>query len=225
MSELRIFHGSNIEITKPVKEEGKLFNDYGKGFYCTKHLELAAQWACKFKEDGIVSEYIVNTDDLNILFLDEKYNILNWLAILVENREFTSETAIRNKQFIIDNYMIEYKDYDIIIGYRADDAYFKFVREFLTNQTGVITLDKAMYLGELGLQVFIQSEKAFTKISFIRSYEVDEEEYYLINEKAIQNAHKRYEELKVENMKSDFYIRQIIGGELSDESIPKIKIR
>ena len=225
MSEITIYHGSEFEIVKPSKEKGKQFNDYGKGFYCSKYKDSAAQWACKFQEDGIVNEYIIDTENLEILYLNEDYHILNWLAILVENREITGDSALRNKEFIIKNYMIDYQSYDIIIGYRADDAYFKYVREFLTNQNGVNTLDEAMYLGKLGLQVFIQSDKAFSKIRFVNSYEVDQEEFYIKSVNNIKIANLKYNLLKEKNEQNDISLRQIKGGELNENSIPKIKIK
>jgi len=225
MNELTIFHGSEKEIKEPTKDKGKKFNDYGKGFYCTMHQELAAQWACKFQEDGIVSEYKVDIKDLDVLYLNEKFHILNWLAILVKNREISGDTALINKQFILDMYSIDYKYFDIIVGYRADDAYFRFVREFLNNTIGVNTLDESMYLGELGLQVFIQSEKAFSKLRFIKSIEVNQEEYYIKSIKNIEQANEKYEKLKIVKEQDDVFIREIKGGGLNENSIPKIKIK
>lgn len=225
MNIFTIYHGSNKELKKPSKNKGKKYNDYGQGFYCTKIKNLAGQWACRFGEDGIISKYEINTIELDVLVLNEKYNILNWLAILADNREFSNSTAISNAKFIIDNYMIDYKKYDVIIGYRADDAYYRFAREFLSGVVGIQTLDEAMYLGEQGLQVFIQSERAFSRLQFLKSYEVEQEEYYLINEKNVEKANTQYEELKKENEFKDIYIRDIKGGGINEKVIPKIKIK
>ncbi len=221
----KIYHGSTMEIIKPEKDKGKSNNDYGKGFYCTIYKELASQWACKLNEDGIVNEYEIDLGNLNVLYLDEQYHILNWLAILLDNRVFSSETAIENQKYIIDNYKIDYKEYDIIIGYRADDAYFKFVREFLTNQAGLNTLNDAMYLGELGLQAFIQSIKGFESINFINSYQVDREKFYTEYAKTVKEATGKYEKLKKENELKDTYIRDIKRGGLNENSIPKINVK
>jgi hypothetical protein len=38
---ITLFHGSDHIIEKPVFGEGKSYNDYGRGFYCTEHVELA----------------------------------------------------------------------------------------------------------------------------------------------------------------------------------------
>ena len=54
--------------------------------------------------------------------------------------------------------------YDIITGYRADDSYFSFARDFLKNSITVSQLSRSMELGKLGLQVVLHSEKAFFPI-------------------------------------------------------------
>ena len=38
-----IYHGSPNLIERPVFGEGKVHNDYGRGFYCTEHAELAKE--------------------------------------------------------------------------------------------------------------------------------------------------------------------------------------
>lgn len=47
-----IYHGSVNKIEKPVFGEGKTHNDYGRGFYCTEHAELAKEWACSAYSDS-----------------------------------------------------------------------------------------------------------------------------------------------------------------------------
>ena len=36
-----LYHGSQFIIDKPEYGKGKIHNDYGRGFYCTKHKELS----------------------------------------------------------------------------------------------------------------------------------------------------------------------------------------
>lgn len=47
-----LYHGSDHIIEKPVFGQGKSYNDYGRGFYCTEHVELAKEWACATGGDG-----------------------------------------------------------------------------------------------------------------------------------------------------------------------------
>ena len=41
---MRLYHGSVNVIRRPVFGVGKATNDYGLGFYCTEHIELAKEW-------------------------------------------------------------------------------------------------------------------------------------------------------------------------------------
>ena len=58
---MRIYHGSSVEVPKPLLSKGKPNNDYGRGFYCTEDIEMAREWACKGKEPpGFVNIYCQN---------------------------------------------------------------------------------------------------------------------------------------------------------------------
>lgn len=35
-----------------------------------------------------------------------------------------------NKEYLLDNFKVNYKDFDVIVGYRADDSYFAFAQDF-----------------------------------------------------------------------------------------------
>ncbi len=84
-----IYHGSDHIIEQPTFGDGKIHNDYGLGFYCTEHVELAKEWACSADSDGYANHYSLDCRGLSVLNLNgPEYNILNWLAILLENRKF-----------------------------------------------------------------------------------------------------------------------------------------
>ena len=46
-----LYHGSKDIIEKPIYGQGKKYNDYGLGFYCTDNIELAKEWYEKMKRD------------------------------------------------------------------------------------------------------------------------------------------------------------------------------
>lgn len=182
MNKLVLYHGSSKIIEQPEFGVGKPYNDYGLGFYCTESLELAKEWACLDNQtNGFANNYEIDLDGLKILDLTEsKFSILNWMAILVKFRTFdtTSAVSIRAKEFLLKNYYINVADFDIVIGYRADDSYFRFARDFLNNTISIQKLSKAMQLGELGQQVVLISEKAFKAIKYVDSESVDHQIYY-----------------------------------------------
>ena len=84
-----IYHGSPLIIEVPEFGKGNPMNDYGLGFYCTEDIELAKEWACKTPKDGFANKYSIDKTELDILNLTSgDWHILNWLAILLENRSF-----------------------------------------------------------------------------------------------------------------------------------------
>ena len=72
MSKIVLYHGSNGKIEKPLLEKGKVYNDYGQGFYCTEHIELAKEWACSRANDGYANIYELDMAGLDILRLNRK---------------------------------------------------------------------------------------------------------------------------------------------------------
>ena len=91
----KIYHGSKDIVKKPEYGKGKTYNDYGLGFYCTDTMEMAKEWGVDKNRDGYANEYEIDTQDLKILDLnEEKYSILHWLSILLENREFDIPSAL-----------------------------------------------------------------------------------------------------------------------------------
>ena len=165
-----LYHGSNQIIRIPTYGKGNPQNDYGLGFYCTLEPELAKEWACAEDDDGFANKYMLETEGLTCLHLNGGgYHILNWLAILLENRRFdlSSPVSIRARQYILDTFLPDYKEYDLIEGYRADDSYFSFSRAFLANGITLEQLRRAMRLGKLGEQVVLRTPAAFEALSFI----------------------------------------------------------
>ena len=228
MNKLTIYHGSNKIIERPLFGAGNPSNDYGLGFYCTETLDLAKEWACSAETDGYANKYSLNTDGLKILSLTSgEYNILNWLAILLENRKFrlSSDIALEAKEYIFENFLIDYKNYDIIKGYRADDSYFSFANAFLNSTISISQLEKAMVLGKLGEQIVAVSEKAFDALSFEEAIPAENEIYF---PKKLARDNLAREEFRKEKKKgsvlTEKYILDIIreGWKNDDERLQRV---
>lgn len=211
---IELYHGSPNIIEKPVLGTGNARNDYGLGFYCTQEIELAKEWACPTQNDGFANRYSIDMDGLDVLDLSAKqYNILNWLAILLENRIFDITTPIARdaKDFIISRFTPEYRLKDVIIGYRADDSYFSFAKAFINNAIPLSALAKAMKLGQLGIQICIKSEKAFSRLVFKEALAVDGEEYCIRRSTRDRIAREEYLKLLDKSNGGDaIYIMDII---------------
>lgn len=219
MSVITIFHGSNHIIKKPEYSLGKIYNDYGQGFYCTMESDMAKEWACKENQNGFVNEYQLDISNLKILNLqDEKYDVLNWIAILLKNRKFelSEPISIQAREYILNNYLIDTSCYDVIIGYRADDSYFSYAQSFVANSLPVRLLEEALKLGELGIQVALVSKKAFEAIKFVNALSVKKEIYYPKYISRDLNARKSFfEKVQKESFNvNDLFILDIMRKEL-----------
>ncbi|MBO4703068.1 MAG: DUF3990 domain-containing protein [Lachnospiraceae bacterium] len=210
-----IYHGSNKTVENPLYGYGKATNDYGQGFYCTEDVELAKEWACADEKGGFVNTYRLNVDGLRVLKLNEA-NVIEWLAILLKHRlvRYSSPMEKRTADYIISNFYTDISDYDVIMGYRADDSYFSYVRSFLSNTISLQQLAGAMKYGNLGIQVFIQSEKAFERLNFIESNFVYGTEYYSKRIERDFKARESYYKMLEEDAINGIYARDIIGKEM-----------
>jgi len=221
-NQIVLYHGSDKVVAHPKLGKGKIRNDYGQGFYCTAHFELACEWASKNELiNGYANEYILDIDGLNVLDLSSsKYNILHWITLLIQNRTVTSTSTISKqaKKYLVDNFSIDTTGYDIIKGYRADDSYFSFARDFVNNTISVQQLAKAMKLGKLGIQYMLRTEKAFERLSFVKAHEVDATVYHAKYTQRDIKAKNAYQNSK-ENLAIDpneLYVLDIIRGGIKD---------
>lgn len=191
-----IYHGSKDIIEKPEFGKGNKKNDYGLGFYCTENVELAKEWACSNNEtNGYANRYEIDLSAYKVLDLrEEKYSILNWMAILLKFRTFDVNTPIsaQAKEYILENFYVNVEEYDVIIGYRADDSYFSFAKDFINNTISVEQLAEAMHLCELGIQIVLKSKRVFDTVKYI-SYELAEcKEYYVKRVSRDKKARETY---------------------------------
>ena len=214
----KLYHGSKDIIEKPLYGYGKPYNDYGLGFYCTDVQEMAMEWAVAKERDGYANAYELDCEGLNILDLNApQYSILTWLAILLENREFEASgpLAFEAKEYLLKNFMIDYRSYDAIIGYRADDSYFSFAEDFISGAISYRQLNNAMHLGKLGQQFVLISPKAFERVQFT-GYEIAlSSEWYA--RKMLRDKSARREYFSVERnrrQRGDMYITTIMDEEM-----------
>ena len=220
---LTIYHGSSQIVETPTFGLGRKNNDFGLGFYCTESLDLAKEWAVSSLRDGFANRYILDTSYLNILNLNSpEYTILNWIAVLVDNRLFSIKTPIarRAKQYLIEHFNINVNAYDLITGYRADDSYFDFAEAFLNNTITVEQLSRAMRLGKLGEQIVLKSQFAFSKTKYEGFDIAKKEQYYVLRKARNDDANQTYLDIQEEEA-DGLYIQDILRGGISNDD-PRI---
>lgn len=195
-----LYHGSNHVIEKPQFGAGRTNNDYGVGFYCTQNKDLACEWSCQGNILGVANIYELDYSKLNVLNLGHKSyeDTMRWIALLLVNRRFRLQDSLVAQDaydFFKKKYLIkDYRSYDLIRGYRADDSYFAFARDFITDAISYEKLSKALKLGNLGIQEVLISQKAFSLIKY-RGYIDAEERHRISYNKRDHEARKSYKTL------------------------------
>ena len=52
-----VYHGSDHIIERPKYGYGKIYNDYGVGFYCTENQNMAKEWGVSADKNGYANRY------------------------------------------------------------------------------------------------------------------------------------------------------------------------
>lgn len=218
-----LYHGSDKIINSPQYGIGNPYNDYGLGFYCTEDKELAKEWACPEARNGVANIYELDANNFKILDLQSnQYHVLNWIAILLKNRVFAKKTPIAKaaEKYIIEEFLPDTKGYDIICGYRADDSYFSYAKDFLNNAISVEQLEYAMRLGELGNQIVLVSKRAIESVSFI-NYEIADSKIYhakrMQREQRARNQYLMNQENVFSNVQQGIYALEIVRNEVKND--------
>ena len=227
MNSFTLLHGSEQIVEVPDITFGNDYNDYDRGFYCTKEEEMAKEWACKNGTNGFMNRYTIDGEGLKTLHLsDGSHTVLNWIAILLKHRTFSlnSPIALDAREYIIEHYAVDTSGYDLITGYRADDSYFRYAESFVENTLPLRSLNKALQLGKLGLQTVLVSTKAFEQIKYVDAVPVDKNIYY---PKFVARDTKARQTYKTEIAKSrsyrdDIFVMDILREEMKNDD-PRIQ--
>ena len=198
---MNIYHGSKEMIKSPIVKGSNPTNDYGPSFYLTVDLNAAKSWACRNNSLGIVNKYEVNSKafkGFKILDLTnkDKYSVLNWLAILMHFRTIDSSFKRNNAAVLkwLEKYYVDVDQYDIVVGFRADDSYFRFPIRFVSNDLAFEDLEKVFLSGNLGIQYAFMSKKAIESLKFVEAIDCDDSflgHYYSI----VNEASKKFDEI------------------------------
>lgn len=208
---MRFYYGADRLVLKPLFNYGNPSNDYGLGFYMTKDKEIARLWASKNDNGGYLIEYDVDTKPLKILYLNNNTDddVLKWISILVNHR-FSKEELSEHQSIIKwldEHYHMPLEQYDMIVGYRADDSYFDYSRDFVNNNLSLEKLKDTMILGKLGLQYVLISKKSFKHIKYVNSERIEHhDEYKLFRARTKDEYYKLKEEDDINNT----FIRDIM---------------
>lgn len=147
----------------------------------TLELEAAKSWACRNDSLGIVNQYRMSDSEfqkMKVLDLTDKshYSVLHWIAILMHFRTLDSSFKRNNRLVLewLEKYYIDVDEYDVVIGFRADDTYFRFPIRFISNDLAFEDLENVFLSGNLGIQYAFMSSKAVEALRFEKAIECED---------------------------------------------------
>lgn len=218
---MKLYHGSDHIVEAPQYGLGKPYNDYGRGFYCTEHADMAKEWAVGFDHDGFANAYTLDASELRIVDLNAPcYTTLHWLAVLLEHRWFDVRAPLANeaRTYLIERFHVDLSNADLVEGYRADDSYFTFAQDFIGGAISYRQLQRAMKLGNLGKQVVVKSERAFERLAFLEAEKAERAEWLPRRELRDREARKGYlDHERNARKRGDLFIMQIIDEEMGPD--------
>lgn len=215
-----IYHGSAQIVRRPVFGFGKTENDYGRGFYCTEIEDMAKEWSTGEDHDGFANHYVIDTKGLSVLDLNgPEVTILHWLSILLENRIFpiTSVLAQDARTYLLERFAVDYADFDVMYGYRADDSYFSFAQDFLNGTISLEKLSEAMRLGKYGMQYVLKSRKAFGRLLFVDAVPASRDPWFVRKTMRDDTANRLYFDARRKRVAGQLYITEILDKSIGPE--------
>ena len=178
---LQLYHGSPDSELIPSYGGGKEYHDYGNGFYCVEDVEMAKEWACQRKDIAISYVYVYEFElsGLRPAMDLSSYEPAYWLSALAAHRYVSKEGALlkQRRERFINTFPVDLENIDYIKGWRADDQYFAYLRDFLRMDISYEAVIEAMKLGELGQQVVLISKNAYANCRQVDRLTIKNDDY------------------------------------------------
>ena len=118
---ITVYHGSAIEVSKPLVALSRPNLDFGQGFYVTDMRQQAERWASRIATRRMVNP-VLNIYEFNVNAAKKEYRYLKfesydkaWLDFIVANR--------KGKML--------WKDYDVVEGGVANDNVIDTVEDYI----------------------------------------------------------------------------------------------
>lgn len=118
---ITVFHGSVVEVEKPLVMLGRRNLDFGQGFYITNMRDQAVRWATRMAVRRFASP-ILNIYDFDIAYVRKNYRFLQIEAYDKEWLDFIVASRKGHQQW---------KAYDVIEGGVANDNVIDTVEDYI----------------------------------------------------------------------------------------------
>jgi hypothetical protein len=157
---MKLYHGSNVDISIPDLSKSKPYKDFGQGFYLSADKNQAIEMA---KQKTVLmrcgapcisafefDESLMQSSELKVKIFNE-YSV-EWARFILENRDMKRQHPVHN--------------YDIVYGPIADDGVTFQLRRHLS---GAITIEELVkelhYAKGITFQYFFGTPLALSKLT------------------------------------------------------------
>lgn len=117
-----LYHGSNVEVSKPVLTLSRSSLDFGAGFYLTSDMEQAEKWAKRVTKIRATGKPIISVFETD----DDAWNELNILRFESANDEWL-DTVVKYRTG-----QMEKEKFDVITGPIANDRTIDVINQYIS---------------------------------------------------------------------------------------------
>lgn len=178
-----LYHGSKSGIHGAISPISREYCDFGKGFYMGTDRTQPLTLICNYPNAKL---YTLGIDLSGLKILDVEVG-LDWAFLVAYNRgkmESAKGTAIYNR------FADFSKDYDMIIGYIANDRMFVVLDRFFKGEITDLALINCLSALKLGKQYVALTEKACKKIQILDEQALNENEREKLKQESQANRSK-----------------------------------
>ena len=162
-----LYHGSKSGIRGAIAPISRESCDFGKGFYMGTDRIQPLTLICNYPNAKI---YTLSVELSELKIFDVEVG-LDWALLIAYNRgkmESVKNSSIYNRFACLS------KDYDMIVGYIANDRMFVVLDRFFNGEITDLALINSLSALKLGKQYVALTEKACKKIKIINEQEISE---------------------------------------------------
>ena len=164
-----LYHGSKSGLHGAIAPISRDRCDFGKGFYMGTDRTQPLTLICNYPKAKI---YLLSIDLSDLKILDIEVG-LEWALMVAYNRG--KMESVKNSK-IYKRYADLSKDYDVIIGYIANDRMFVVLDRFFNGEITDLALINSLSALKLGKQYVALTEKACKKIKILDEQELSEDD-------------------------------------------------
>ncbi len=180
---ITLYHGSKSGISGAIAPNSRTHCDFGKGFYMGTDRTQPLTLICNYPHAKL---YTLNVALSELKILDVEIG-LDWALLIAYHRGKMESVKLSS---IYDRFANFDKDYDMIVGYIANDRMFVILDRFFHGEITDVALINSLSALKLGRQYVAITQKACQKIDILAVQELTESDRKKLKQESEANRSK-----------------------------------